>query len=90
MQKYQTLFLTAAYALLQTSKPTIGETGTPRIHALVLILSGHREFNLKRRELLKPDLSEFELKTNRSVTPVEFRLLLEPVNLLKQVKRKIA
>ena len=66
MQKCQTFFLTAVYALLQASKTTIGETNTTLIHALVLILSGHREFNLKRRELLKPDLSE--LKPSKQVS----------------------
>ena len=64
MQKCQTLFLTAAHALLQASKTTIGETSIALIHAMVLILSGHKKFNLKRRELLKPDLSE--LKTSYS------------------------
>ena len=66
MQKCQTLFLTAAYALLQASKTTIRETNTTLIHALVLILSGHREFSLKRRELLNPDLSE--QKPNKQVS----------------------
>ena len=66
MQQCQPLFLTAVYALLQASKTMIGEMDTALIHALVLILSGHREFNLKRRELLKADLSD--LKTNKQVT----------------------
>ena len=46
-QKCQALFLRVAYATIQASWTTVSETKTSLSHALVLILSGNREFNLK-------------------------------------------
>ena len=81
MQKCQTLYLAAAYALLQASQTTSGETKTTLIHALVLILSGNREFNLKRRELLKPDLnSQFSALCSAS-TPITTQLFGDDVSI---------
>ena len=57
MQKCQALFLRAAYAILKASRMAEGDLKTNFVHALVLMLAGNREFNLKRRDLLKPDLN---------------------------------
>ena len=79
MQKCQALFLTAAYAILQAAKVDVGEPKTNPIHALVLILSGNREFNLKRRELLRPHLnSQFSTLCSAS-TPVTTELFGDDV-----------
>ena len=79
MQKCQTLFLKAAYAILQAAKVIAGEPKTNLIHALVLLMSGNREFNLKRRELLRPDLnSQFSVLCSAS-TPITTQLFGDDV-----------
>ena len=57
MQKCQKLFMAARYAILEASRGACGTIKANLVHALVLILSGNRELNLKRRELLRPDLN---------------------------------
>ena len=56
MQKCQKLFMAAMYAILKASR-ACGTIKANLVHALVLILSGNRELNLKLRELLRPDLN---------------------------------
>ena len=56
MQKCQKLCMAAMYAILEASRGAFGTIKANLVHALVLILSGHRKLNLKRRELLRPDL----------------------------------
>ena len=57
MQKCQNLFMAARYAILEASRGACGTIKANLVHALVLILSGNRDLNLKRRELLRPDLN---------------------------------
>ena len=57
MQKCQKLFMASRYAILEASRGACGTIKANLVHALVLILSGNRELNLKRRELLRPDLN---------------------------------
>ena len=57
MQKCQKLFKAAACAILEASRRACALIKVNLVHALVLILSGNRELNLKRRELLRPDLN---------------------------------
>ena len=45
------------YAILEASRGACETIKANLINALVLILSGNRELNLKRRELLRPDLN---------------------------------
>ena len=48
--------MAAMYADLEPSRGAGGTINANLVHALVLILSGNRELNLKRRKLLRPDL----------------------------------
>ena len=57
MQKCQKLFMAARSAILEASRGACGTIKANLVDALVLILSGNRELNLKRRELLRPDLN---------------------------------
>ena len=49
--------MASANAILEASRGTCGPIKPNLVHALLLILSGNRELNLKRRELLRPDLN---------------------------------
>ena len=49
--------MAAMYAILEASRGACGAIKANLVHALVLILSGNRELNLKRRELLMQDLN---------------------------------
>ncbi|XP_033122123.1 uncharacterized protein LOC117121131 [Anneissia japonica] len=57
LQKAQTLFMSSMYALLRACQESSGEMRTILTHSLVLSLAANRELNLKRREMLKPDLN---------------------------------
>ena len=57
MQKCQKLFMEARSAILEAFRGKSGAIKANLVYALVLILSGNRELNLKRRELLRPDLN---------------------------------
>ena len=57
LQKAQKLFMKSAYAMLEACDKASVETRATLVHAMVLLLSGNRELNLRRRELLKPDLN---------------------------------
>ena len=79
LQRCQRMFLTSAYAILECLKTASGEMKTRLVHALVLTLSGNREINLKRRELLKPDLnSQYSALCNAS-TPITTELFGDDV-----------
>lgn len=74
MQKCQKLFLSSVYAILQAARTATGDMKTQLIHSIVLIMSGNREMNLKRREILKPDLnSQFNALCGAS-TPITTEL----------------
>ena len=56
-----------------------GEPKANLIHALVLLMSGNREFNLRQRELLQPDLnSQFSALCSAS-TPITTQLFGDDV-----------
>ena len=57
MQKCHKLFMAARSAILEASRGACGTIKANLVHALVLILSGNRELNLKHHELLRPDLN---------------------------------
>ena len=68
MQKCQKLFKAAACAILEASRRACGLIKANLVHALVLILSGNKQLNLKRRELLRPDLNaQFSALCNASI-----------------------
>ena len=57
MQKCHKLLMAAMYATLEASRGACGTIKANLVHALVLILPGNRELNLKRRGLLRSDLN---------------------------------
>ena len=62
------------YAILEASRGACRPIKANLVYALVLILSANRELNLKRRELLRPDLkSGFSAPYNLS-TPISTEL----------------
>lgn len=58
MQKAQALLTSGVCAILQVCNKAEGETRNMLTHAAVLLLSANREFNLKRRDLVRPDLNK--------------------------------
>ena len=79
MQKCQKLFMAARSAILEASRGACGTIKANLVHALVLILSGNRELNLKRRELLRSDLNaQFSALCNLS-TPISKELFGDDV-----------
>ena len=70
MQKCQKLFMAAVYAILEASRGACGTIKANLVHALVLILSGNRELNLKHRELLRPDLNAQLSALCKASTPI--------------------
>ena len=77
MQKCQKLFMTAMYAILEASRGACGTIKANLIHALVLILSGNRELNLKRRELLRPE-GPVSRKSRKLFGPEKLLVKLRP------------
>ena len=57
MQKYQKLFFSALYAIIEACTTVTGEVRAILTRALVLILSENRELNLQKRELLRLHLN---------------------------------
>ena len=97
MQRSQSLFLKAAYAIVEAARSITGETKTTLIHALVLIMSGNRELNLKRRELLKPDLNSQYGALCSASTPITTELFgdditkeIEDVSKANKLSKKLA
>ena len=78
-QKCQTLLKAATCAILKASRGACGLIKANLVDALVLILSGNRELNLKRRELLRPDLNaQFSALCSAS-TPISKELFGDDV-----------
>ena len=70
MQKCQKLFMVARKGILEASKGACRTIKANLVYSLVLNLSANRELNLKRRELLRPDLNaQFSALYNLS-TPI--------------------
>ena len=71
--------MVAVYVILEASRGASGTIKANLVHTLVLILSGNRELNLKRREVLRPDLNaHFNALCNAS-TPISTELFGDDV-----------
>ena len=57
-QKAQSLLLSGLYAVLQLCNSANGDQRNVLTHTAVLLLSANRELNLKRRDLIRPDLNK--------------------------------
>jgi len=57
-QKAQSLLLSGLYAVLQLCNSANGDQRNVLTHMAVLLLSANRELNLKRRDLILPDLNK--------------------------------
>ena len=57
-QKAQSLLLSGLYAVLQLCNSANGDQRNVLTHTAVLLLSANRELNLKRRDLIRPDLKK--------------------------------
>ena len=58
IQKAQSLLLSGLYAVLQMCNSSSGDQRNVLTHTAVLLLSANRELNLKRRDLIRPDLNK--------------------------------
>lgn len=58
LQKAQALLISGLCAILQLCNTSEGDQKSTSTHAVVLLLSANREFNLKRRDLVRPDLNK--------------------------------
>ena len=58
IQKAQSLLISGLYAVLQMCNSSSGEQKNALTHTAVLLLSANRDPNLKRRELICPDLNK--------------------------------
>ena len=79
MQKCQKIFLMAMYAILEASRGACRTIKANLVYVLVLILSGNRELNLKRRELLRPDLNAQFSALYNLCTPISTELFGDDV-----------
>lgn len=80
MQKCQKMFISSMYAILQAYRLVSGAVRDNLVHALVLSLCGNRELNIKRRELLRPDLNmQYSALCNAS-TPITTELFEDDVS----------
>ena len=57
-QKTQSQLISGLYAILQLCNDSSGEQKNILTHAAVLLLSANRDLNLKRRDLIRPDLNK--------------------------------
>ena len=57
-QKAQFLLISGLYAVLQMCNSSSGEQKNALTHTAVLLLSANRDLNLKRRDLIRPDLNK--------------------------------
>lgn len=72
------------YSLIQACTQASGEIKTTLTHALVLALSGNREFNLTRRELLRSDLNTQYVSLRSPSTPITTELFGDDIG--KQIE----
>ena len=79
-QKTQGLLMGSVYALLQLCSQMQGGPMDTLIHTIVLLLAANRDINLKRRDLLRPDLNkQFRALCNPS-TPLSTFLFGDDLN----------
>ena len=57
LQKAQGLMITGLCAVLEVCNKSVGDQKRISTHSAVLLLAANREFNLKRRDLIRPDLN---------------------------------
>ena len=57
-KKAQSLLISGLYAVLQMCNSSSGEQKNALTHTAVLLLSANRDLNLKRRDLICPDLNQ--------------------------------
>ena len=67
-QKAQSLLISGLYAVLQMCNSSSGEQKNSLTHTAVLLLSANRDLNLKRRDLIRPDLERWMNKYGLSVS----------------------
>ena len=58
IQKAQSLLLSGLYAVLQMCNSSSGDQRNVLTHTAAILLSANRELNLKRRDLIRPDLNK--------------------------------
>ncbi|XP_020902180.1 uncharacterized protein LOC110240703 [Exaiptasia diaphana] len=81
MQKAQKFLIHSTYALLEGCQKASDDLRTTlHVHALVLLLSGNRELNIRRRELLKPDLNARYAALCNPTTPITSELFGDDVS----------
>ena len=72
-QKAQSLLMSGLYAVLQLCNSSSGEQKNTLAHTAVLLLSANRDLNLKRRDLIRPDLNkQYAALCNPSTTVSTF------------------
>ncbi len=80
MQKCQKLFTSAMYAIIQACEKVTDDVRMILTHALVLAMSGNREFNLRRRELLRPSLNAKYTTLCNPSTPITSELFGDDIS----------
>ena len=58
LQKAQGLMIAGLCAVLEVCNKSVGDQKRILAHSAVLLLAANREFNLKRRDLIRPDLNK--------------------------------
>lgn len=79
-QKAQSLVLSGLYAILQLCNSSSGDQRNVLTHTAVLLLSANRELNLKRRDLIRPDLNKQYASLCNPSTPVSSFLFGDDLN----------
>lgn len=79
-QKAQALMMSGIYALVQLCNSAEGEHKSGLTHSIVLLLSANREFNLKRRDLIRPDLNKQYAALCNPSTPITTFLFGDDLN----------
>ena len=72
--------MTGLYAILQLCQNDQGVPMVHLIHAVVLLMSANREWNLKRRDLLRPDLNKQYGALCNPTTPLSTFLFGDDLN----------
>ena len=80
MQKCQKLFTSAMYAIIQVCEKATDDVRMILTHALVLAMSGNREFNLRRCELIWPSLNAKYTTLCNPSTPITSELFGDDIS----------
>lgn len=79
-QKAQALMMSGIYALVQQCNTAEGDQKSALTHSIVLLLSANREFDLKRRDLIRPDLNKQYAGLCNPSTPISTFLFGDDLN----------